>query len=123
MNSRQGTVDPVFRGRLRTCRACGCRLRKMCLACDLPQVVSEPILDVPRLVEAASHQRLDPLLRGRPPERSDARVPPGAELDIRRQAGVDEALGLSDRPFVELGDASRERPLQTHPDRRRATPD
>src|ERR1700677_2230571 len=62
------------------------------LARDLTQVVSEPIFDVPRLVEAGRDQRLDPLLGGRSPERSDARIPPGAELDIRRQAGVDEAL-------------------------------
>src|SRR5271155_2164446 len=79
------------------------------LACDLAQVVSQPIFDISRLVEAARHQRLDPLLGGRSPERSDARIPPGAELDVRRQAGVDEALGLGDRPFVELGDAGRER--------------
>src|SRR5271166_6438316 len=79
------------------------------LACDLAQVVSEPIFDVPRLVEAARDQRLDPLLGGRSPERSDARIPPGTELDVRRQVGVYEALGLSDRPFVELGDPGRER--------------
>jgi len=77
------------------------------LAHDLAQVVSEPIFDVPRLVEAACHQRFDPLLGGRSTERSDARIPPGAELNVRRQAGVDEALGLGDRPFVELGDAGR----------------
>src|SRR6202012_1706341 len=39
----------------------------------------------------------------------DAGVPAGAELDVRRQAGVDEALGLADRPFVEPGDPGRER--------------
>ena len=56
-----------------------------------------------------ARMRLDPLLGGRSPQRSDARIPTGAEFDIRRQAGVDEALGLSDRPFVELGDSGRER--------------
>ena len=60
-------------------------------------------------MEAAGHQRLDPFLGGRSPERSDARIPPSTELDVRRQAGVDEALGLGDRPFVELGDPGRER--------------
>ena len=75
----------------------------------MTQVVSQPIFGIPRLVETARHQRLDPLLGGRSPERCDARIPSGAELDIRRQAGVDEALGLSDRPFVELGDPGRER--------------
>ena len=79
------------------------------LARDLAQVVSEAIFDIPRLVEAARHQRFDPILGGRSPERSDARIPPGTELDVRRQAGVDEALGVSDRPFVELGDPGRER--------------
>ncbi|MGA8490777.1 MAG: hypothetical protein WB711_10165 [Terriglobales bacterium] len=79
------------------------------LARDLAQVVSDSIFDVPRLVEAARHQLFDPLLGGRSPERSDARIPPGAELDVRRQAGVHEALGLGDRPFVELGDPGCER--------------
>src|SRR5271170_4054298 len=76
---------------------------------DLAQVVSEPIFDIPRLMEAARDQGFDPILGGRSPERSDARIPSGAELDVRRQAGVDEALSLSDRPFVELGDPGRER--------------
>jgi hypothetical protein len=49
-------------------------------------------------MEAARDQRLDPLLRCRPPERCDASIPSGAKLDIRRQAGVDQALGLFDRP-------------------------
>jgi hypothetical protein len=70
----------------------------------LAEVISEPIFDISRLVEAARHQRFDPLLGSRTTERSDARVPPGAELDVRRQAGVDEAFGVGDRPFVELGD-------------------
>jgi hypothetical protein len=35
--------------------------------------------------------------------------PTGTELDVRRQAVVDEALGVGDRPFVELGDPGRER--------------
>src|SRR5579871_1681561 len=76
---------------------------------DLAQVVSEPIFDIARLVEASRHQRFDPILSGRSPERSNARIPPGAELDVRRQAGVDEALGVGDCPFVEPGDPGRER--------------
>jgi hypothetical protein len=51
------------------------------------------------------HQRFDPILGGGSPERSDARIPSGTDLDIRRQAGVDEALGVGDRPFVELGES------------------
>ena len=76
---------------------------------DLPQVVSESIFDIPGFVEAALHQRFDSTLCCRSPERSDARIPPRAEFDIRRQCGVDEALGLGDRPFIELGDPRRER--------------
>src|SRR5579864_179034 len=76
---------------------------------DLAQIIPEPVLDIPRLVEAARHKRLDPLLSGGSPERSNARVPPGAEFNVRRQAGVDEALGVGDRPFVESGDPGRER--------------
>ena len=34
---------------------------------------------------------------------------PAPSLDIRRQAGVDEALGVGDRPPVEPGDPGRER--------------
>jgi hypothetical protein len=78
------------------------------LARDLAQIVAEPIFYVARLVESARYQGLDAFLGGRSPEQSDARIPPGAELDVRRQAGVNKALGLGDRPFVELGDAGRE---------------
>ena len=53
-------------------------------------------------MEAVRHQRLDPLLGGRSTERSDARIPPGTELNVRRQAGVDEAFGVGDRPFVDF---------------------
>jgi hypothetical protein len=73
------------------------------LARYLGQVVPEPIFDITRLVEAAGHQRFDPILGGGSPERSDAGIPPGTELDVRRQSGVDEALGVSDRPFVKPG--------------------
>jgi hypothetical protein len=55
------------------------------------------------------HELFDPILRGWPPERSDARIPSGAHLDVWRKAGVDEAFGVGDRPFVELGDPGSER--------------
>lgn len=61
------------------------------LARDLAQVIFVAIFDVAWLVESARDQRFDSLLRGRSPERSDARIPPGAKLDVRRQAGVHEA--------------------------------
>jgi len=38
------------------------------LARDLAKVVSEPILDIARLVEAACHQRFDPILGSGPPQ-------------------------------------------------------
>jgi hypothetical protein len=75
----------------------------------LAQVVSEPIFDIPRLLEAARRECFDPFLGGGSTKRLDARIPPGAEFDVRRQAGVDEPLGVGDRPFVELGDPRRER--------------
>ena len=62
----------------------GKRIGRAGLSRDLAQVVSEPIFDIPRLVEAARDQRLDPLLGGRSTERSDASIPPGAELDVWR---------------------------------------
>jgi hypothetical protein len=70
----------------------------------LAQIESEPIFDIAGLVEAARHQRFDPILGRGSPERSDARIPPGTELDIRRQAGVNEALSVGDRPLIESGD-------------------
>ena len=79
------------------------------LARELAQVVSEPIFDISRFVEAAGHQRFDPFLGGGSADRSHARIPTGGELDIRRQAGVDEPLGVGDRPFVEPSDPRRER--------------
>jgi len=79
------------------------------LARDLTDVVSQSIFDVSRLVEAARHQRFDPLLGGGSGDRTHAGIPPGGELDIRRKAGVDEPLGVGDRPFVKSGDPRRER--------------
>src|SRR3982751_4160406 len=68
---------------------------------------AEALLDVSGLVEALRHQRLDALLRRGSAQRSDAGVPAGAELDVWRKAGVDQPLGLADRPFVEAGDPGR----------------
>src|SRR5258708_12360555 len=79
------------------------------LARELAQVVSQPIFDFSRFVEAAGHQGFDPLLGGGSADRSHARIPAGGELDVRRQAGVDEPLGVGDRPFVEPSDPRRER--------------
>jgi hypothetical protein len=59
-------------------------------------------------METACHQFFNAILSGASPERSDARIPPGAELDVRRPAGVDKALGVRDRPFIGPGDPGRE---------------
>src|SRR4051812_48242892 len=74
---------------------------------ELPQVISEPVFHYPRFVKALRHQCSNSLLRRGSTERSDARIPPRAEFDIRWQAGVDEALGVGDCPFVEPGDPGR----------------
>jgi hypothetical protein len=61
----------------------------------LPQVVSEPIFGIPGLVEAASHQCFNPILGGGSPEWSDARIPPGTELDVRREDVLTRRLVLA----------------------------
>ena len=79
------------------------------LARKLAEVVSDPVLHITHLVKAARVQRLDPILRGRASEGGTSGVPPGSDLHIWRQAGVDQALRVGDRPFIELRDPSRER--------------
>jgi hypothetical protein len=61
------------------------------------------------LVKALRHQCLDTGLSSRPPDRGHARIPAGAELDVRWQARVDEALGIGDGPFVESGNSGGQR--------------
>jgi hypothetical protein len=60
-------------------------------------------------MEPAREQSLNAFLRGGTPQRRDARVPPGAELDVRRQAGIDEALGVGDCLLVKPGNPGRQR--------------
>src|ERR1041385_1007439 len=71
-------------------------------------MVCETILNIPGLVEAARDQRFDSILRDGSPERSNTRVPASAKFDVRRQAGIDQTLGIGDRPFVELSDPGRQ---------------
>src|SRR4051794_11916364 len=78
-------------------------------AWDLAQIVSESIFHFAWLVEAACVQCLDSRLGRGSPERSNAGIPPGADLHVRGQAGVYETLGICDRPFVELCDPSGQR--------------
>src|SRR5258706_12626832 len=68
------------------------------LARELAQVVSEPIFDISWLVEAAGHQRFDPLLSGGSADRSHACIPAGGGLAVRGPARVDGALGGGDPP-------------------------
>src|SRR5271154_4367582 len=79
-------------------------LRRWGLAMDLAHVVSEAIFDIAGLVEAAGHEGFDSILGGGSAERGDAGIPSGAYFDVGGQGGVDEALGVGNCPFVELGD-------------------
>ena len=69
---------------------------------------AQAVFDIAGSLEASRGQRLDAILGGRAAQRCDAGVPAGTELDIRRQAGIDQPLRLSDRPFIEFGDTNRQ---------------
>src|SRR4051812_22106177 len=43
---------------------------------DLAEKVPQAVFDIARLVEPSSHQRLDPVLGGGSPDRSDTCIPP-----------------------------------------------
>src|ERR1700721_3045220 len=75
------------------------------LARDLTDVVSQSIFDVSRLVEAARHQRFDPLLGGGAADRTTARIPP---------AGERELAAVARRPATDEGDGGEWRAGQTH---------
>src|SRR5215831_8844337 len=79
-----------------------------CSAAQSPQVVSQAIFDVARLVEPLREQDLEPALRGWPGDRLHARVPSLRDFNVRRQARVHKALRVRNRPLVERGDAVRE---------------
>src|SRR6185437_241253 len=59
------------------------------LSAKLAQVVTEPILDIPRLLEALLEQCLEVALRRRANDGFDARVPALRDLHIPRQGGID----------------------------------
>src|SRR3984957_12423086 len=81
-----------------------------CSAAEPPQVVTQAIFCIAKLMKPLLEQRLDPVLRSRAPERSHASIPPSLDFDVRRQArGVDKAFRVRDRPLVERGDAGRDR--------------
>src|SRR5713226_2813447 len=71
-------------------------------AAELTHVVSEPIFNIARLVEATLHQCVDSPAAGRARKGGKKCVPLGLNLNVGRQAGyVDKVLGVSDRLFVE----------------------
>jgi hypothetical protein len=80
-----------------------CENQGLCEAArgQLTQVEIKPGFSVARPVEANRCQGLDSVLHGGPAERSDAGIPAGADLGIRRQARVHQPLGVADRPLVE----------------------
>ena len=67
----------------------------------MAQVPPKSIFYVPRLVEAARHQPLDSLLGGGTPERRDARIPPGAQLDVRGRPAFRALPDIELDAFVE----------------------
>src|SRR5689334_12956628 len=63
---------------------------------------SQVIFRIAGFEKASPDQLLDALLCGWSCHRSNARVPPGFDFDIRRQTSqVDQAPGVHDGPFVE----------------------
>src|ERR1700686_5338980 len=81
-----------------------------CLATMLADEFSQAICCIAGFAKASPNQLLDPLLCGWSCHRSNARVPPGFDFDIRRQTSdVDEAPGIHDCPFVEGSDSAGKR--------------
>src|SRR6202521_590777 len=77
-----------------------------CSAPMLPHEIPQAIFCLAGFAKASPNQLLDPLLRGWPCHRSNARVPPRFDFDIRRQTSdIDKALGIHEHLFVEGGDA------------------
>ena len=81
-----------------------------CSAPMLSDEISQAIFCIAGFAKASPNQLLDPLLCGWSCHRSNARVPPGFDFDIRRQTSdVDKAPGIHDCPFVEGGDSGGKR--------------
>src|ERR1700675_119619 len=81
-----------------------------CSASMLSHEISQAIFCIAGFAKASPNQLLDPLLRGWSCHRSNARVPPGFDFDIRRQTSdVDKAPDIHDCPFVEGGDSAGKR--------------
>src|SRR3984957_16569159 len=81
-----------------------------CSAAMLSDEISQAIFCIAGFTKASPNQLLDPLLCSWSCHRSNARVPPGFDFDIRRQTSdVDKAPGIHDCPFVEGGDSGGKR--------------
>src|ERR1700730_16468829 len=81
-----------------------------CSAAMLSDEISQAIFCIAGFAKASPNQLLDPLLCGWSCHRSNARVPPGFDFDIRRQTSdVDKAPGIHDCSFVERGDSGGKR--------------
>src|SRR5712672_4495943 len=81
-----------------------------CSAPIRPHKIPQASFCVAGFAKASPNQLLDPLLCGRSCHRSNARVPPRFDFDIRRQTSdVDKAPGIYDGPFVEGGDSGGKR--------------
>src|SRR5713226_781765 len=77
-----------------------------CSAAMLSDELSQAIFCIAGFAKASPNQLLDPLLCGWSCHRSNARVPTGFDLDIRRQTSeVEEAPGIHQCPFVESADS------------------
>jgi len=71
-------------------------------AAKLTHVISQPLFDIARPMEAALHQRLYPGLAGGSSERSEKRIPLRRNFRVRRQTGnINQALCFRDGLFVE----------------------
>src|ERR1700722_12879434 len=81
-----------------------------CSGALLSDEISQTIFCIAGFAKASPNQLLDPLLCGWSCHRSNARVPPRFDFDIRRQTSdVDKAAGIHDWPFVEGGDSGSKR--------------
>src|SRR5216683_4869919 len=81
-----------------------------CSATMLADEFSQVIFCIAGFAKASPNQLLDPLLCGWSCHRSNARVPPGFDFDIRRQTSdVDKAPSIHDCAFVERGDSAGKR--------------
>src|ERR1700693_4155013 len=81
-----------------------------CSPAMLSDEIPKAIFCIARFAKASPNQLVDPLLCGWSCHRSNARVPPGFDFDIRRQTSdVDKASGIHDCPFVEGGDSGGKR--------------